>query len=104
MRTISQLLLTFLLNSVWQIALIASLASISAWLLRDSTARYRHWLWVAALLLSVGVPLTTSSDMLARLFSRPDSVQAAANIQPTIPPVGIGNTRVFEFTAPTVPS
>jgi len=104
MRTISQLLLTFLLNSVWQIALIASLASISAWLLRESAARYRHWIWVAALLLSVGVPLTTSSDILARLFSRPDSVQAAANLQPTIPPIAIGNTRVFEFTEPTVPS
>ena len=104
MRTISQLLLTFLLNSVWQIALIASLASISAWLLRDSAARYRHWIWVAALLLSVAVPLTTSSDVLARLFSRPDSVQAAANLQPTIPPIAIGNARVFEFTEPTVPS
>ena len=104
MRTISQLLLTFLLNSVWQIVLIASLASISAWLLRDSAARYRHWIWVAALLLSVIVPLTTSSDILTSTFSRAQQVQTATYLQPTIPPVAIGNARVFEFTAPTVPS
>jgi len=70
MRTISQLLLTFLLNSVWQVALIASMASISAWLLRNSAARYRHWIWVAALLLSVGVPSITSSEILTPLLSR----------------------------------
>ena len=104
MRTISQLLLTFLLNSVWQIALIASLASISAWLLRNSAARYLHWIWVAALLLSVIVPLTTSSDILTSTFSRAQQVQTANYLQPTIPPVAIGNARAFEFTAPTVPS
>jgi len=104
MRTISQLLLTFLLNSVWQIVLIASLASISAWLLRNSAARYLHWIWVAALLLSVIVPLTTSSDILTSTFSRTQQVQTANYLQPTIPPVAIGNARAFEFTAPTVPS
>jgi bla regulator protein blaR1 len=104
MRTISQLLLTFLLNSVWQIALIASLASISAWLLRNSAARYLHWIWVAALLLSVIVPLTTSSDILNSSVSRAQQVQTANYLQPTIPPIAIGNARTFEFTAPTVPS
>jgi len=103
MRTISQLLLTFLLNSVWQIALIASLASVSAWLLRNSAARYRHWIWVAALLLSVIVPLTTSSDILTSTFSRAQQSQTATYLQPSIPPIAIGNARAFEFTAPTVP-
>jgi len=60
MRTGSQLLLTFLLNAVWQIALIAVLASFGAWLLRRSPARYQHWLWVAALGLSFLVPVATS--------------------------------------------
>jgi beta-lactamase regulating signal transducer with metallopeptidase domain len=104
MRTISQLLLTFLLNSVWQIALIATLASVSSWLLRDSAARYRHWLWVAALLLSVGVPLTTSSDILTSVFSKAQEVASAGNLQPTIPPIAIENARVFEFSTPTVSS
>ena len=60
MRISSQLLLTFLLNSLWQIALIAGLAALGSWLLRDSVARYRHWLWVSALCLAVLVPVGTS--------------------------------------------
>ncbi len=60
MRTVSQLLLNFLLNAAWQIALIAALATLGAWLLRSSSARYRHWLWVGALCLAFLVPATTS--------------------------------------------
>ncbi len=59
MKTSSQLLLTFLLNAVWQIALIAALASLGAWWLRRSAVRYQHWLWVGALCLSLLVPLVT---------------------------------------------
>ena len=60
MRISSQLLLTFLLNSLWQIALIAALAAFGSWLLRNSVARYRHWLWVSALCLAFAVPTVTS--------------------------------------------
>ncbi|HEU4769645.1 MAG TPA: M56 family metallopeptidase [Pyrinomonadaceae bacterium] len=60
MRISSQLLLNFLLNAAWQIALIAALASLGAWLLRSSSARYRHWLWVSALCLAFLVPVVTS--------------------------------------------
>jgi beta-lactamase regulating signal transducer with metallopeptidase domain len=60
MITSSQLLLTFLLNAVWQIAVIAALASLGAWLLRRSAMRYQHWLWVAALCLSLLVPVVTA--------------------------------------------
>jgi beta-lactamase regulating signal transducer with metallopeptidase domain/uncharacterized membrane protein YkoI len=56
MKTSSQLLLTFLLNAVWQIALLAALASLGVWLLRRSAMRFQHWLWVGALCLSVLVP------------------------------------------------
>ena len=72
MRTSSQLLLTFLLNAVWQIALIAALASLGAWLLRHST-RAQHWLWVAALCLSLVVPVVTA--LRAMPVSAPVSVQ-----------------------------
>ena len=57
----SQLLLTFLLNAVWQVALIAGLAAFGSWLLRTAIARYQHWLWVGALCLAFLVPLLTSS-------------------------------------------
>lgn len=60
MRTSSQLLLNFLLNAAWQIALIAALASLGAWLLRSSSARYRHRLWVSAFCLAFLVPAATS--------------------------------------------
>src|ERR1700752_831327 len=64
MRMNSQLLLTFLLNACWQIALIAALAWLGSWLLRHSTARYQHWLWVSALCLAFLVPAFTSSQTL----------------------------------------
>jgi beta-lactamase regulating signal transducer with metallopeptidase domain len=60
----SQLLLTFLLNACWQIALIAALASIGSWLLRNSGARYQHWIWVSALCLAFLVPAFTSAQTL----------------------------------------
>ena len=60
MRISSQLLLTFLLNSLWQMALIAALAAAGSWLLRDLTTRYRHWVWVSALCLALVVPVVTA--------------------------------------------
>src|SRR5687768_7980547 len=60
MRISSQLLLNFVLNAAWQIALIAALASLGAWLLRSSSARYRHWLWVGAFCLAFLIPAATS--------------------------------------------
>lgn len=92
MRTLSQLLLTFLLNSLWQVALIAALAAISSWLLRDSSARYRHWVWVAALFLSVGVPWINASDIMKDLLSQPQLVQIQN--EAIIPPLVAGNTPV----------
>jgi beta-lactamase regulating signal transducer with metallopeptidase domain len=62
MRISSQLLLTFLLNACWQIALVAALAALGSWLLRNSGARYQHWIWVSALCLAFLVPAFTSSQ------------------------------------------
>ena len=72
MRISSQLLLTFLLNSLWQIALIAALAAFGSWLLRNSVARYRHWLWVSALCLAFLVPAITSLRTLGDTVSASD--------------------------------
>ena len=71
MKTSSQLLLTFLLNAVWQIALIVALASLGVWLLRRSAMRYQHWLWVSALCLGLLVPAVTAVRSLQTVeFSR----------------------------------
>jgi beta-lactamase regulating signal transducer with metallopeptidase domain len=64
MRLSSGLLLTFLLNAFWQIALIAVFAALGSWLLRNSVARYRHWVWATALCLAFLVPAFTSMRTL----------------------------------------
>jgi len=59
MRTISELLLTFLLNACWQIAMVTAVAILCARLLRGTTARHQHLLWVIALAFSFGLPVLT---------------------------------------------
>ena len=98
MRTISQLLLSGLLNACWQIVLVFACASLCSWLLRSTAARYRHGLWVAALLLSLGLPLWTSaplSDAVVRIWPDPEIATQ------TIPEVPVRITEVAPFTATT---
>jgi len=70
METINQFAPTFLLNAVWQITLIACVAAVGSWLLRNTaaSARYRHLLWVAALILSVVLPLTSLLNINSTLI------------------------------------
>ncbi|HEX5603253.1 MAG TPA: M56 family metallopeptidase [Pyrinomonadaceae bacterium] len=73
MRLSSQLLLTFLFNAFWQIALIAGTASLGSWLLRNSFARYRHWVQAAALCLAFLVPAFTTSRTLIDNITQPST-------------------------------
>lgn len=82
MRISSQLLLTFLLNSIWQVALIAGLAALGSWLSRNSVARYRHWVWVSALCLAFLVPAVTSSRALFETNVQPEITFARESIAP----------------------
>jgi len=79
MRISSQLLLTFLLNAVWQVALIAALAAFGSWLLRKAIARYQHWLWVGALCLAFLVPFLTS---LRAVFDNPTAPAVTTETTP----------------------
>jgi beta-lactamase regulating signal transducer with metallopeptidase domain len=72
-RLSSQLLLTFLFNAFWQIALIAAFASLGSWLLRNSFARHRHWVWAAALCLAFLVPAFTTSRTLFDKVTQPNA-------------------------------
>jgi bla regulator protein blaR1 len=76
----SELLLTFLLNACWQIPLVAAVASLGAWLLRHTSARYRHWVWVSALLLSLLIPLAASSRVWFADFPAPASESNAVMV------------------------
>ena len=84
MKISSQLLLTFLLNSIWQIALIAGLAALGSWLLRKSFARYRHLVWVSALCLALVVPLVTSLRTL-RDTASPANTIPQVSVVPALP-------------------
>lgn len=68
MKVAAQLILTFLLNASWQIALVAGFALVCDWLLRGTVARYRHGVWVAALLLSLTLPALSLSPVVKTLM------------------------------------
>ncbi|HXB71404.1 MAG TPA: TonB family protein [Candidatus Acidoferrales bacterium] len=59
METISRYLLTFLLNSIWQIPLAAALAALFCRLMRNGPASHRHAVWAAALLAATLLPLAS---------------------------------------------
>jgi HEAT repeat protein/beta-lactamase regulating signal transducer with metallopeptidase domain len=60
----SEFILNFVLNSVWQIAAIVAVAALASWLLRNGPARYRHALWVFALVASLIVPVLTATHLV----------------------------------------
>src|SRR6185436_708095 len=91
-RTTSQLLLTFLLNASWQVVLITAAAALCDWLLRGVPSRYRHALWVIALVLSVLVPALSVSPRLNRVPAA--ATQPAPQIDAT--PVVITTIRSIE--------
>jgi beta-lactamase regulating signal transducer with metallopeptidase domain len=98
----SQLLLTFLLNACWQIALIALLASFASWLLRTSSPRYQHWLWVSALCLAFLVPAVTSSQTL---FDTPvTTVPAVPFVTESISPLSQEPVPNLSGTTTALPS
>jgi beta-lactamase regulating signal transducer with metallopeptidase domain/uncharacterized membrane protein YkoI len=64
MRTLAQLLLTVLLNASWQIAVVAVFAACCSWLLRETAAWCRHSIWVAAILISLCLPILSGLNAL----------------------------------------
>ncbi len=56
MKTVMQLLLTFVLNALWQGTLIVAFAAAGDWLLRGVAPRFRHYLWVVTLLACLIIP------------------------------------------------
>ena len=75
----SEFILNVVLNSCWQIAAIASVTALASWLLRNGPARYRHTLWLLALVASLVVPLLTATRYIPAWISsiEPKSVPSA---------------------------
>lgn len=61
MDAASELIFNFVLNACWQIAAIFAVAALASWLLKNGPARYRHTLWVVALIACLVVPLLTAT-------------------------------------------
>ena len=78
MRVGAQLLLTFLLNASWQIALVAGFAAVCDWLLTGMAARYRHALWVAALFLAITLPALSLAASIKTFLSSKSRPEPAA--------------------------
>jgi beta-lactamase regulating signal transducer with metallopeptidase domain len=84
MRTIAQFLLTLLLNAFWQIILVTMFAALCAWILRGTAAWQRHAVWVAALVLSLCLPIVSSISIVENarpLESKPREIPATDSVK-----------------------
>jgi beta-lactamase regulating signal transducer with metallopeptidase domain len=96
METMSWYLLTFLLNSLWQIPVIVCVAALGTWLLRHGPANHRHAVWVAALIASAVLPVVSTSMV---------STQRTTSIAFSVPaPPQWREPSPSRNTAPTVSS
>lgn len=71
METISRGVAVFLVNALWQVPLLALAAALAARLMRSAPARYQYILWLAALGLSVALPI--ASLRVAGVATRADA-------------------------------
>jgi beta-lactamase regulating signal transducer with metallopeptidase domain len=107
MQTASRLIFTFLLNGLWQIPLIAAAAWLSARLLRNGPAAHRHAIWIAALLLSIALPLASLRTPVASATPRVSyspalAGDASASASASAPPAKPAHTAAAA-ARPTVP-
>jgi beta-lactamase regulating signal transducer with metallopeptidase domain len=58
-QTLSSALLTFLLNSLWQVPLVAAAGWLASTLLRRSPASYRHGVWMLTAVAALVLPLSS---------------------------------------------
>ena len=91
---ISNTLLTFLLNAVWQIPLIALAAYICDYLLKRTNARIRHTLWFVTLILCFALPI----------FSVVKSSNISSGQMPIIEKVGNGEIDKLDLQPTISPS
>jgi len=99
MERSSQLLLTCLLNACWQIALVTAVAALCSWLLRETAARYRHLIWVAALALCICLPVLTGLQI-----SRGAGLEIQPEEQIAVEPAVLASTQIrLESPGPISP-
>jgi TonB family protein len=109
MRAGAQLLLTLLLNASWQIALVAAFAAAGDWLLRGIAPRYRHALWVAALLLAMVLPILSSAGLIKAFLSskskpQPPEIASAPVFVTTVSSPDLDSTEPPAAIEPAAPA
>jgi hypothetical protein len=77
MKTISPNLLTFLVNALWQVALVAGIAMLACRVMRQGPASHRHAVWVAALIAAVLLPLASVRPRAQSLDQAKVALEAA---------------------------
>src|SRR6266850_5059598 len=99
MRSLAQLLLTVLLNASWQIAVVTLFAACGSWLLRGTAAWCRHSVWVAALLISLCLPIISGVNALEL---SPIAKQELAQSEPEAPSNHPVELQEIELIGPVV--
>lgn len=76
--------LNFVVNALWQVAVVATLAALgNRLLLQLASARQRHFIWVAALALSFAVPLWSALPLERATLKLPEfaTTSAASSVE-----------------------
>jgi beta-lactamase regulating signal transducer with metallopeptidase domain/HEAT repeat protein len=79
MGSANEFVLSFLLNSTWQIAVIFILAALGTWFLKNSAAHCRYVVWVSALALCLIAPAITAIDAWPSLSTPAKTITVQAN-------------------------
>jgi beta-lactamase regulating signal transducer with metallopeptidase domain len=95
MENVSRALLTFLLNSLWQVPLAAGIAALACRLLRRSPASHRHAVWVAAMFAAIVLPLASI---------RPTAASAGPQYSPSLADRAVTGTQVVAARPAPAPS
>ena len=74
-----EFVLSFLLNSLWQIPAICIVTFASAYLLKNCGAQYRHVLWIVALALCLIAPLVSAAGFRPAFPSSEEAPTPAAS-------------------------
>ncbi len=91
MHAASEFIFNFVLNAGWQIVVIFAVAALASWLLKNGPARYRHSLWVVALVACFVVPLLTVTRFV------PESVSSVQVVTSKQVPVQVNVTADQDF-------
>ena len=79
METIDRYLLTFLLNSLWQVSAAVTIAALACRLMRSAPARHRHAVCAAGLVAALLIPVIS-----IREWTRPAPSIAVPVVAPSI--------------------